>query len=55
MKFQLEEYVQVIGTGEIGRVEQWTEATDQYLVEFNSDSGTRKWFSPGELERAESA
>ncbi len=50
---QLEQYVKVIATGAIGRIEQWTEATDQYLVEFNRDSGTRKWFTAGEVERVE--
>jgi hypothetical protein len=49
-KFQLRENVKVIATGEVGRVEQWTDATDQYFVEFNRDSSTRKWFSPSELE-----
>jgi hypothetical protein len=51
--FQLEEYVKVIATGAIGRVEQWTQETDQYFVEFNRDSSSRQWFAPAELERAE--
>jgi hypothetical protein len=51
--FQREEYVKVITTGAIGRVEQWTQATDQYSVEFDRDSSTRKWFNAGELERAQ--
>jgi hypothetical protein len=51
--FQLEEYVKVIATGAIGRIEQWTQETDQYFVEFNRDSSTRQWFTPAELERAE--
>ena len=51
--FQLEDYVKVIATGAVGRIEQWTEATDQFLVEFNRDSSTRLWFSRGELERLE--
>jgi hypothetical protein len=50
--FQLEEFVKVIATGAIGRIEQWTQATDQYLVELNRDSSTRKWFTAAELERA---
>jgi hypothetical protein len=53
MKFQLEEYVRVIATGEVGRVEQWTQQTNQYMVEFNRDSSTRKWFDAVELERIE--
>ena len=51
MKFQLEEYARVIADGLIGRIEQWTEETDQYLVEFNRDSATRKWFGAAELEK----
>lgn len=51
--FQNEEYVKVIATGEIGRIEQWTSATNQYYVEFNRNSGTRKWFAEAELKRAE--
>jgi hypothetical protein len=51
MDFRLEEYVRVIATGATGRVEQWTEATHQYLVEFNRDSGTRQWFNAAELQR----
>jgi hypothetical protein len=43
--FQLEEHMTVIATGAIGRIEQWTQATNQYLVEFNRDSSTRQWFS----------
>jgi hypothetical protein len=53
MKFQLEESVRVIATGAIGRIEQWTQQTDQYMVEFNRDSGTRQWFNADELERIE--
>jgi len=51
MDFGLEEYVRVIATGKVGRIEQWTEATNQYLVEFNQDSGTLQWFKAAELER----
>jgi hypothetical protein len=51
MDFRLEDYVRVIATGAIGRIEQWTEATNQYLVEFNRDSGTRQWFKAAELQR----
>ncbi len=51
--FQLEEYVKVIATGAVGRIEQWTEGPNKYFVEFNRDSGTRKWFAPNELEPAE--
>jgi hypothetical protein len=51
--FQLEEYVKVIATGAIGRIEQWTQATNQYLVEFKRDSSTRKWFAESELEPVE--
>jgi hypothetical protein len=53
--FQLEEYVKVIATGEVGRVEQWTSATNQYYVEFNRDSSTRKWFTEAELKRCEAS
>lgn len=52
MAFELRDYVRVIATGEIGRVESWTSATDQYWVEFNNDFKTRQWFKPIELEPA---
>ena len=34
----LTQYVRVLATGTIGRIEQWTQSTNQYLVEFNRDS-----------------
>lgn len=49
----LTQYVKVIVTGRIGRVEQWHEASGKYLVEFNRDSGTRQWFLEVELEAVE--
>jgi uncharacterized protein (DUF1330 family) len=52
--FQLKEYEKVVATGTIGRIEQWTQATNQCLVEFNRDSSTRQWFSEAELEPTES-
>ena len=45
----LTQYVRVVVTGAIGRIEQWTQATNQYLVEFNRDSSTRQWFAESEL------
>jgi uncharacterized protein (DUF1330 family) len=53
--FPLEGYVKVVATGEVGRVEQWTQATNQYLVEFNRDSSTRQWFAESELESIEAS
>jgi len=53
MKFHLEQYVRVIASSRIGRVEQWTEATNQYLVEFDRDSSTREWYKEAELEAAQ--
>ncbi len=38
----LTQYVRVVATGELSRIEQWTQATNQYLVEFNRDSATRQ-------------
>ena len=46
----LEQYVKVIETGAVGRVEQWTSGPDLYSVEFNRDFATRKWFKESELE-----
>jgi hypothetical protein len=51
MDFRVEEYVRVKATGAIGRIEQWTQATSQYWVEFNRDFSTRQWFNADELER----
>jgi hypothetical protein len=49
----LTQYVKVVATGAIGRIEQWTQATNQYLVEFNRDSATRQWFTESDLEPVE--
>jgi uncharacterized protein (DUF1330 family) len=49
----LTQYVKVVATGAIGRIEQWTQATNQYLVEFNRDSSTRQWFAESELQPVE--
>jgi len=49
----LTQYVRVVVTGAIGRIEQWTQATNQYLVEFNRDSSTRQWFAESDLEPVE--
>lgn len=49
----LEEYVKVISTGVIGRIEQWHQGVDKYWVEFNRDFATRQWFSEVELERVQ--
>ncbi len=48
--FRLEQHVEVIATGEIGRVEQWHEGSRKYWVEFNRDFATREWFLPEELK-----
>jgi hypothetical protein len=43
MKFEPGEPVNVIAAdGQIGRVEKWTQATEQYLVKFDSDYGLRR-------------
>ena len=49
----LTQYVRIVATGAIGRIEQWTQATNQYLVEINRDSSTRQWFAESELEPTE--
>jgi len=49
----LTQYVRVLATGTIGRIEQWTQSTNQYLVEFNRDSSTRQWFGESDLEPIE--
>lgn len=49
----LTQYVRLVTTGAVGRIEQWTQATDQYLVEFNRDSSTRQWFAESDLEPVE--
>ena len=48
---KVEEYVKVIATGAIGRIEQWHQDSDKYWVEFDRNFGTRLWFTEGELER----
>jgi len=51
--FPLEGYVKAVATGEVGRVEIWTQKTNQYFVEFNRDSATRQWFAESALEPVE--
>jgi hypothetical protein len=50
--FQVEQYVVVLKSGKVGRIEQWTQEPNKFLVEFNRDSNTREWFSPNELATA---
>ncbi|MGD0796653.1 MAG: hypothetical protein ABR910_02920 [Acidobacteriaceae bacterium] len=51
--FELRQYVVVLESGAVGRVEQWHEASGKFLVEFNRDSSTRKWFNLDELKLAD--
>ena len=49
--YQLGNYVKVVETGRIGRIEQRNNDFGNYWVEFNHSLGTGLWFSESELLR----
>jgi hypothetical protein len=49
--YQLRDYVKVVGTDDIGRIEQRNKDFGNYFVEFNHSFGTGLWFSESELVR----